>query len=112
MASAGQAPEVPVHFSAWSHTPDSARQILLEGKKVQVPLAVAPLATLQAWQSVSVLPPQELLQQNPSTQNLLLQPELAVQTMDLTAILTVVETVYSPSLMVNTAVYWLAAESP
>jgi hypothetical protein len=67
--SAGQSALVPVQDSATSQTPAEARQVTVAGSKVQTPSTVAPAATLQAWQSLGLLPPQAEAQHTPSTQN-------------------------------------------
>ena len=67
-ASAGHAADVPLHDSATSQVPEEARHTTVEGRTAQTPFTVAPAATLQAWQSVPLLPPHAEAQQTESTQ--------------------------------------------
>lgn len=66
--SAGQVVADPLQVSATSQTPFCARQTVPSANVVHVPLAEAPAATLQAWQSPVTVPPHAELQQTPSTQ--------------------------------------------
>lgn len=71
----------PLHVSGASHGPFAERQTKLADAWVvpQVPLLAAPFAALQAWQSVSLLPPQALVQQTPSAQKVLAHSPPVVQ---------------------------------
>ena len=42
-ASAGHAPEVPVHISATSHWPAEARQVVVAGRKTSMHVLLVPL---------------------------------------------------------------------
>jgi hypothetical protein len=53
--------------------------VTVEGRRVQVPSAVAPAAALQAWQSLGLVPPQAVSQQTPSAQKEEAQSEGAEQ---------------------------------
>ena len=65
--SGGQRNEVPVHASAVSQPLAAARHTLPAVSGSQVPLVVAPVAVLHAWQSMAPLP-QAVLQHTPSMQ--------------------------------------------
>lgn len=60
----GQVQAPPAHAP-----PDGEPQALPSATAPQTPSALAPAATLQAWQSWATLPPQADRQQTPSTQN-------------------------------------------
>ena len=66
--SAGQVKLVPLQVSAASHEPAAGRQVLPALTAPQVPLAAAPAAALQAWQSSVLLSPQAVSQQTLSAQ--------------------------------------------
>ena len=66
--SAGQAKLEPSHASATSQIPALGRHTRAAETAVQVPSALPPAATEQAWQSFGLPPPQALAQHTPSTQ--------------------------------------------
>jgi hypothetical protein len=65
----GHAVAEPLHVSATSQIPADARHVVPAERGTQVPFIIAPVATLQAWQSVGSPLPQAELQQTPSLQN-------------------------------------------
>jgi hypothetical protein len=75
-ASAGQVSADPSQLSATSQFPADARHIVPIDNGAQIPFIAAPVATLHAWQSVGLPPPQAALQQTPSVQNPLAQSVL------------------------------------
>jgi hypothetical protein len=71
-ASGGHDARAPVQVSAASQALAAARHVTAAESKVQRPSLVAPVARLQAWQSLPTLEPHDVSQHTPSAQN----PEL------------------------------------